>query len=340
MEKSQVTIADIAKRLGISVSTVSRALRNHPDISKETKLKVAALAKEMDYYPNSIAQSLQKKSTKTVGVIVPEIKHDFFSSVISGIEEVASTQKYTTMVCQSNEDYEREVRNTRALMSNRVAGILISVSQNVQNTDHFKMVLKQGIPLVFFDRVYEDIGTSKVIVDDYNGAFRAVEHLIQSGFKRIAHLAGPEHLSISRDRLQGYLGALKHNNIPIDDDLIIFGGFNEKDGMAGFEKLLELNELPDAIFGVNDPVIVGAYLKIKEHGLRIPEDIGLVGFSNNPIVSYLDPPLTTIAQPGYEIGQTAMKILLEHINSTKEEFVPKEVILNTKLIVRGSTVKQ
>ncbi len=340
MKKSNITLADIAESLQISPSTVSRALSNHPDISAETKEKVANLAKELNYFPNSIAQSLQKKSTKTIGVIVPEIKHHFFSSVISGIEDVAYTEGYTIMVCQSNESHEREVINTKALMSNRVAGILVSASQTIENSDHFRMLQKQGIPLVLFDRIYEDIGVSQVVVDDFNGAFKAVEHLIQSGYKKIAHLAGFKSLSIGYNRKQGYLAALNKYNIPIDEEMIVSGGFDEEDGAEGFEKLLEIGKQPDAIFGVNDPVIVGAYIKIKEKGLRIPEDIALVGFSDAPITMYLDPPITTVDQPGYEMGHKAVQILLEQIKNPLESYEAKTEIVETELIIRGSTVKK
>lgn len=340
MKKSNITIADIAKKLQISPSTVSRALSNHPDISPETKEKVGNLAKELNYFPNSIAQSLQKKSTKTIGVIVPEIKHHFFSSVISGIEDVAYTEGYTIMVCKSNESHEREVINTKALMSNRVAGILVSVSQTIEDSDHLRMLQKQGIPLVLFDRIYEDIGVSQVVVDDFDGAFKAVEHLIQTGYKKIAHLAGFGSLSIGYDRKRGYLAALNKYNIPVDKDMIVSGGFDEEDGAEGFEKLLEIGKQPDAIFGVNDPVIVGAYIKIKEKGFKIPEDIALVGFSDAPITMYLDPPITTVVQPGYEMGQKAVRILLEQINNPQESYEPKREVVETELIVRGSTVKK
>ncbi len=295
------------------------------------------MAEELDYHPNSIAQSLQKRSSRTIGVIVPAIKHYFFAAVISGIEDVFYEAGYTITVCQSNENYEREVINTRALVSNRVAGLLISISQTTRKSDHFKMLQRRGIPFVFFDRACEDINVDKVVVNDYEGAFKAVEHLILRGYKRIAHLAGPKHISISKDRFRGYLDALKKYNRPFEEELLVCGGFNEEDGILGFQKLRQMKKLPDAIFAVNDPVAMGAFMQIKEMGLKIPDDIALVGFSDIPGVSLLDPPLTTVAQPQYQIGQVAAKMLLQQIDHGPESDVPQIEILKTKLIVRKST---
>ena len=337
MRSNQKTIKDIARKLNISPSTVSRALRNHPDISSRTKEQVISLAKELDYHPNSIAQSLQKRSTNTIGVIVPEIKYHFFSSVISGIEDVAYESGYIIMVCQSNESYERENINVRTLVSNRIAGLLISISQTTKNDEHFRILQRQGIPFVFFDRVCKNIETSKVVVDDHDGAFRAVEHLILSGYKKIAHLAGPRSISISQDRFQGYLSALKKYNIPFEDELVVYGGFNEEDGIMGFQRLLQLDKKPDAIFAVNDPVAIGAFMQIKECGFKIPDDFALVGFSDNPVASLIDPPLTTVAQPKYKIGRIAATLLLEQIENTTDQYKPKVEVLKTQLIIRKST---
>jgi len=336
IKTGQVTIKDIAKQLNISPSTVSRALRNHPDISPETKKAVNALAKELDYHPDSVAQSLQKRRTNLIGVIVPEIKHNFFSAAISGIEEVAYRAGYAIIVSQSNENFEREVVNVRALMSNRVAGLLISISQNTTDSEHFRVLERHKTPFVFFDRVCEDVNASKVMVDDFAGGYTATEHLIKKGYQRIAHLAGPKHISISKKRLDGYKSALKQNNMFYDEGLVVYGGLNEEDGRSGFQQLLQLEQMPDAIFAVNDPVAIGAFEKIKEHGLRIPKDIALVGFSNNPISALVDPSLTTVDQPAYEVGKRAAILLIEQINSG-DDFVPREEVLKTKLIVRNST---
>lgn len=331
------TIKDLARELKLSPSTVSRALRDHPDISPRTKKLVISLADRLDYHPDSIAQSLQTKKTKTIGVIVPEIKQPFFASVINGIEELAYAAGYTIIVCQSNETADREVLVTRSLGSHRVAGLLVSLSRSTRNLDHFKVLQRRGVPIVFFDRVSNDIQASKVVVDDYKGAFEVVRHLIKCGYKRIAHLAGPRNLSISKFRLKGYRDALQEGNLPFDESIVVYGGLDDTDGIVGFQKLLNLATLPDAIFAVNDPVATGAFVTIKEHGMKIPADIALAGFSNTYMTSLLDPPLTTVEQPSYEIGKTAAQLLMEQINSDDENFVPKFIVLNTQLIVRGST---
>ena len=331
------TIKDLARELKLSPSTISRALRDHPDISPGTKKRVVSLADKLDYHPNSIAQSLQTKKTKTIGVIVPEIKQPFFASVINGIEELAYAAGYTIIVCQSNETADREVLVTRSLGSHRVAGLLVSLSRDTKNLDHFKILQRRGVPIVFFDRVSNDIEASKVVVDDYKGAFDVVAHLIKSGYRRIAHLAGPKNLSISKFRLKGYMDALRQENLPFDDSMVVYGGLDDTDGIVGFQKLLNLKTLPDAIFAVNDPVATGAFVMIKEHGMKIPDDIALAGFSNTYMTSLLDPPLTTVEQPSYEIGKTAAQLLMEQINNNNEEFVPELIVLKTTLIVRGST---
>lgn len=330
------TITDIAKKLGISASTVSRALNDHPDISIETKKKVKKLAKELNYRPNPIARSLKSNRTTTIGVIVPEIKHDFFSSAISGIEQVAYSLGYTIILCQSNESYEREVVNTNLLLHHRVAGLIVSISQNTKQSDHFKDVVEKGVPLVFFDRTCEDIDTYKVVIDDMKSAYNAVSYLIKKGYKKIAHFGGPIGLDICKKRMQGYVEALTQNGLSVNNELIKYGGLHEQDGYDSMNYLLEKNIIPDAIFAVNDPVAIGAFQRIKEAGLRIPEDVAIVGFSNNKITSLVDPPLTTVNQPSFEMGKKAAEILINLIEN-KNIGDSKEIVLNAELIIRAST---
>ncbi|MBW8042435.1 MAG: LacI family transcriptional regulator [Planctomycetes bacterium] len=337
MKNNQTTIKDIARKLNLHHATVSRALRDHYGVSPQTKEKVNALAKELDYNPNSIAQSLKNQKTKTIGVVVPKISHDFFSTVISGIEDVTYKADYSIMVCQSSEDYEREVLNTYNLASNRIAGLLVSIAQNTKNTQHFGSLLHQGVPIVFFDRVCDNIDVSKVVVDDYCGAYKAVEHLILKGYKRIAHLAGPKHLTICRNRLEGYLSALKKYCVPFDEDLVVYGEFDRGSGIAGMKKLLQLSDPPDAIFAINDHVAVGAIMHAKENGLKIPDNIAFVGFGDDIISTVVDPPLTTVAQNQYEIGKTAAELLLDQIENGQDTIVPISKTLKTELIIRLST---
>ena len=333
----RTTIKDIAKILHLSSSTVSRALQNHPDISETTKEKILTLAKELDYHPDPFAQGLKTNQTKSIGVIIPEIKHDFFSSVLDGIDEIAHKSGYSIIVCKSNESYEREVRNTYVMASNRIGGIIVSISQTTNNSDHFKYLQKIGTPIVFFDRICEEIEADRIVVDDYNGAYCATEYLVLTGYNRIAHLAGPQKISICSLRYQGYKSALEKYQIPLCYDLVVYGGLHEQDGWVGTEKLLNRRDLPDAIFAVNDPVALGAYMKIKDVGLKIPDDIALIGFSDNKISSLLDPPLTTVSQPAYDIGKMAAKLLLQRIKFPVTSYKPETVVLKTMLIVRKST---
>lgn len=331
------TINDLARLLKLSPSTVSRALRNHPDISRETKDKVLAMAADTNYQPNLIAQSLQNRSSNNIGVIVPEIHNTFFATTIGGIEEVAYKAGYTIMVCQSGDTYEREVINTRALAANRVAGMLVSISQATTDYTHLQTVMNQGIPLVLFDRVTEEIEASKVIVDDYKGAYEAVQHLIARGNRCIAHLAGTSSLYMSRKRLEGYKAAHRENNLEIHPEYIITGGYHEEDGRMGAAKLLSLPTPPDAIFAINDPVALGAFLYLQDEGISIPDEIALVGFSNNPNTTLVRPRLTTVNQPAFDIGKSAAELLLKKFETPPEKQKTETLVLRTDLIVRESS---
>ena len=331
------TIRDIAKKLKISTSTVSRALNDHPDIKQSTKDQVKNLAKKLKYSPNSIARSLKSNISNVIGVIVPEIEHDFFASAISGIEEVAYHSGYTILVCQSNESFEREIVNTNALMNQRVAGLIVSISQSTKNGNHFQELIDRGIPIVFFDRICNDVSANKVVIDDAKSAFNAVTHLISRGKKNIAHLAGPKELEICRQRLQGYKNALKKAKLPISNKMICYGGLHEADGYNSMDNLLKNKIVPDAIFAVNDPVAIGAYQRIKEAGLKIPKDIAIVGFSNNRITSLVDPPMTTVNQPSFDMGKKSAEVLIELIENNDDKNSNKTIVLDTELIIRSST---
>ena len=330
----KVTIKDLASLLGVHHSTVSRALRDHPDVSKDTKKRVIKLAKKINYSPNIFARNLKTNSNLAIGVIVPEIKHYFFSSVISGIDEIAHKEGYALLLSQSNENYMREKTNTNALVSNRVAGLLVSISQTTKNYSHFRSLQENGIHLVFFDRVVESIKTSKVVVDDYEGAYKATEYMIKKGYKRIGHLAGAKNILITKNRFQGYRDCLIKNGIDFNESLVFFGGFQEEDGIKGMKYLLGLKKGPDAILAVNDPVAFGAYEIIRSKGLKIPNDIAVIGFSNNPNSALIEPSLTTVEQPAFEIGKQAAEILFQQIKT--KSFKPITKILKTNLIERNS----
>ncbi len=342
MKFNQVTIKDIARELGISPSTVSRALKDHPDISPETKKLVVDLAEKLHYQPNSIALSLRRSKTNTIGVVIPEIVHFFFSTIISGIEDIAYDAGYNVIVTQSNESYEREVTDTKALFNSRVDGMLVSVSRETQKFDHFKALFDRGMPLVFFDRVCESIDTSKVIVDDFEGALEATEHLILQGYRKIAHLKGPENLNISEKRLQGYLKALEKHNITVDESLIVDCSHGtDKEGMEVTLDLLNADNRPDAIFANNDMAGLGAMMAIKEKKLNIPNDVAVIGFSNWRFTSLTVPALSSVAQPGFEMGQEAAKLLIKQIEMSDDDvLLPETKILKTTLIPRSSSTRK
>ena len=339
MKSKPITIKDIARELSISPSTVSRALKDHPDISKETKKLVADLAKQMDYQPNSIALSLRKQKTHTIGVIIPELVHFFFANVISGIEDVADQAGYNVILCQSNESYEKEVRDTHTLISHRVDGLLVSVSKETTDFDHFNAFIDRGVPIVFFDRTKEGVKAHQVVVDDLEGSFKAVEHLIEMGCRRIAHLAGPEKLSISSNRKQGYVDALKKHGMPIDESLIVNCnlGIDVNNGEEVAHSLLTSSDPPDGIFANNDLTAIGAMKAAKKLGLNIPGDLAVIGFSNWQMAAMVDPPLSSVHQPGFEMGQTAARLFIDQLTKDSDHFIPEKVVLKTEVVVRESS---
>jgi len=339
MRSNQITIKDIARILGISPSTVSRALKDHPDINTDTKKAVNELARKLKYQPNAVALSLKNSRSNTIGIIIPEIVHYFFSSVISGIEDVASQKGYTVIICQSNESFAREVANANALLSHRVDGILISISKETNSFDHFMNLQEGGIPLVFFDRIAPGIDADQVITDDIDASYNATRHLIENGRKRIAHFAGPQGLVIGRNRLQGYLNALTEAGLPIDNRLIIEADTFEK-ARNTVGEMLDAGIVPDGIFAVNDMTAIGAMQTIMKRGYKIPDDVSIVGFSDGYLSGITEPHLSSVDQHGYEMGTTAAEMLFHRILSDEEEYVPEIKVLKADLIVRGSSEKE
>jgi DNA-binding LacI/PurR family transcriptional regulator len=336
MKNQQATIRDIAIKLQISISTVSRALRNAADVNPETKKAVLSLARELNYEPNRVAQSLRSKRTKTLGVVVPEINLHFFSSAISGIQEYSARYNYGVMICQSLESVETEKSNLHMLLSNRVDGLLVSLSSETDSYDHLRSVIEKKIPLVLFDRICTQVDTTKVVVDDYNGAFKAVEHLILTGCKSIAFVGGPQHLYICKERLKGYTDALMRYNLPISQELIVHCTHLLKDPVQAMEQLLKRKEKPDAIFAMNDPIAIIIMQVLKGKGISIPEAMSVIGFTNEPVSQFIEPSLTTVSQPSYEMGQVAAQLFLEQLeNQNVFPFVTK--VLPTELLIRNST---
>ena len=336
MKNDQTTIRDIALKLGVSISTVSRALRNVEDINPETKKAVLEVAKKLNYEPNRIAQSLRSKKTNILGVVVPQINLHFFSSAISGIQEYASHHHYSVIICQSLESLQTEEAAIHALISNRVDGLLISLSSKTNHSDHLQPLIQKKIPIVLFDRVADGLNATRVIVDDHDGAFKAVEHLIKTGCKRIAYMGGPTHLYISNQRKQGYLDALEKYNMAVDDNLIIHCDNLQTDPALKAEALLSKKERPDAFFCLNDPIAIMVMQIIKSKNFNIPNDVSIIGFTNEPVSQYIEPSLTTVSQPSYEIGEMAASLFIEQIEN-KESFIPVTKVLPTELVIRNST---
>ncbi len=319
----------------VSPSTVSRALQDHPDISVKTKKIIRDLASKLNYHPDFIAAGLRKNKTYTIGVIVPEIVHYFFSSIISGIEDIAYDAGYKVVISQSSEKFEKEVINLNALISSRVDGVLMAVSKETNSYDHIHETLAGGIPLVFFDRVCEETKTSRVIVDDYQGAFDATTHLIQQGCRRIAHLEGPESLIICKERKKGYIDALKKNGRMPDESLMI-AAQNKDEGMAITRELMQWDNPPDGIFTVNDYVAAGSLVVLKEMGHRIPDEVAVVGFTDDPnICTIVDPALSSVHQPAYEMGQQSANILLNFLRTGIDNY--ETIVLRTNLVIRKSS---
>lgn len=338
MKGRQVTIKDIAKELNISVSTVSRALRGLPDVNSDTRKAVEALAKKLHYHPNAVALSLVKSKTHTVGIIIPNFVIHLYSSAIVGIQDVLSAAGYNIMICQSNEAYTTEVNNVQTLISSRVDGLIVALSKETQNFDHFKLVLDRNIPLVSFNRTLDDLPASKVEVDDYDGAFNAVEYLIRTGCQRIGHIAGPQNLRISQLRLRGYQDALAKYQIPFREEYVKYCDFSIESGKESMTQLLLLPEMPDAVFVVNDHAAFGVISALKERRINIPDEVSVVGFTDEPFSSLIEPSLTTVAQPTYEIGRATASLFLKQVNCA-DHFQPETYVLKTELKVRNSTRK-
>ncbi|GAA0553826.1 LacI family DNA-binding transcriptional regulator [Chitinophaga japonensis] len=340
MKFEAATIKDIAKALGLSTSTVSRALRDSHEISTETKQLVLEYATSINYRPNPIALSLKEKRSRSIGVIVAEIANSFFSQAINGIESVAYDKGYNVIISQSHESYDKEVMTLQYLASRSIDGLLISVSTATKDLEHLKALHERGFPIVFFDRIVEDIHTHKVMVDNFRGAYDATMHLIKQGYTRIANITNSENLSISRERVAGYIEALAQKNIKPRKSLIKYcfhGGMLLNEIEEAINQLLKVRPRPDAIFTASDKLTTGCMRVLKSKGIRIPEDIAVVGFSNSDIIELLDPPLTVVRQPAYEMGQIAMELLLQLIESKRPVKDFERRILATSLIVQGST---
>lgn len=336
MKKQRVTIHDIAHQLNTTASTVSRALQDHPRISREMKKAVWDLAQKLNYQPHSIASSLRKGKGNTVGVIIPHIDRYFFSSVIKGIEEVAYDAGYNVLICQSFDSYAREKAIVENLANGKVDGLLVSMAAGTTDFKHFQMVMGKGLPLIFFDRVPE-MDVNKVEIDDAAGAQKAVEHLIDEGCRRIAFFSGPRHISIYRNRFEGYKNALLKHQLSIDENLIFTDTITREKGEEAALVLSKMNLKPDGIFSSGDFSAMGAILKFRELGIRVPQDIAIVGFANEPYDDIMEPGLSSIDQHSIDMGHSVARLFLDEISDIQSGSVPKRVILNPELHIRASS---
>ncbi len=338
MKPKSITLDDIAKRLNVSRVTVSKALRGHPDISSKTADQVKNLAKELGYTPNYMARNLSSKKSNTIGLVVPKIAHFFFGSLIESIYDNALKYNYEIILTVSQENEEREKKHIQTLLSMRVDGIIISISEHTHDMEIFNTVKKMGIPLVFVDRVPEISGFSSVAVDDRGGAFKAVEHAIKIGYKKIGHLAGFKGINIGDKRREGFEDALKNHNIPLNKDWVVEGGFGEEDGYNGFMKMYKSGSLPEFIFAVTYPVALGAYAAIEDLGLEIPKDIDIICFGNSDVNRFISPSLSCVDQPTDKLGKKAVDMVVEHINNPNIE--EQHIEIETDLILRETGMVQ
>lgn len=338
-ELTPITMKDIARELGVSVATVSRALKDSPRISREQRDRIQSFARDHNFVPNVIAETLRNSRTqrgKIIGVIIPQFAHYYFSTILSGIEEEASAHGYSLLVAQSNEQYEREVKICKSFYENKVCGVIVSQAKDTLHYDHFQSLIDRGMPLVFYDRICTGIDCSRVVVDDYMGAYNAVTHLINTGCRRIAFYGSSMKLEISKNRYNGYHDALVKNGLKPDERFIL-GCDNRHDAELVTPGLLDLEDGPDAFFAVNDDTAIGILYSAKRMGFRVPQDISICGFTNGERAIACDPMLTTVEQRGVRVGEEAANILI----AKAEGLIPLDKverrIVRTRLILRGTT---
>lgn len=345
MKKS--TIQDIANELDITASTVSRALKNHSRISDSTKEAVSKMAEKLNYHPNHIASALRNGKSNIIGVIIPTSDRRFFASVVKGIEQVLSKEGYNLIISQSDDLLFKEQSNIDALLKIQVDGIIASVAKETTDFSHYERAVSQGVPLVLFDRVNENLEVNTVINDDYLGAYQAVTHLIEQGCTKIAHFAGQQRINIYKERLRGYKEALKEHDIPVNEQWILEGVLIDETeqilevGRKLTRKLLNMDDVPDAIFSSSDFAAMGAIQELKKQNIKIPDEMALVGFSNDLSTSFIDPPLSSVDQHTNRMGRFAAELFLEQVNAGADNgFTPRKTVLKPELIIRGSSSKR
>ena len=339
-DDKEITIYDIAKHLNISATTVSRGLKDHPAINKNTRKKIVEAAKHLGYRSNTFASSLRSKKTFTIGVIVPRLNSYFMSAALAGMEDAASRESYNLIISQSLENAEKEVANAHTMFNKRVDGLLVSLAYDTENIHHFDPFFKKSIPVVFFDRIYSHNESTSIVIDNYKAAYDVAKHLIEQGCKRIMHLGGNMLRNVYAERLRGYKQALRDHNLPFDEKKLLFiSKLNEEAGTRAAEHILKMTSRPDAVFSSNDTAAVYCMLKLKEAGIRIPTDIAFAGFNNDPISKIIEPNLTTVNYSGYDIGEAAVNSLINHLKGISSIKTTNTIILRSDLIIRASSLK-
>ena len=338
--KKEITIYDLAKELNLSAATVSRALRNHQAINKNTKKRIIEKAEELGYRHNNFASNLRKQKTHTIGVIVHELNSNFITSVLAGIEKVTTAAKYDIIIAHSSESYEKETANTLNLFHKRVDGVIASLSFDTKDLDHFQVFADRGIPVIFFDRVEEKSESTKVIIDNYKSGYQATEHLVQQGCKRIVMVTANLNRNVYAQRFKGYQDALFDHNIPFDENLLLIKDLSERCGVEAALQILKMDPLPDGAFITNDFSAAVCMQTLKEHGIAIPGDIAIVGFNNDAISKIVEPQLTTINYPGIDIGEIAARNLINHLKGVSNIAQTNTIVVRSDLIIRKSSLKK
>jgi LacI family transcriptional regulator, galactose operon repressor len=340
IQHKEVTIYDIASALNISIATVSRALKNDPVVSKQTKKKIDDLAEQMGYRSNHFARNLRIQRTNTIGILVPKLNSNFINSVLSGVEKVTTKAGYDLIIAHSSESYTKEVANAKNLFDKRVDGLIASLSFDTKNLDHFKLFNEKGVPVIFFDRVEQEGNNTVVIIDNYKCGYQATQHLIKQGCSRIVHITSSLKRNVYSQRFKGYKDALFDHGIDYDESLLIINDLSERAGIKSAMQILKMNPLPDAAFITNDFLAAVCMRTLKENGMRIPHDIAIVGFNNDAICTLVEPSLTTINYPGIDVGEVAARNLVNHLKGIANIHNTNTIIIRSNLIIRKSSLKK
>ena len=339
-KEKEVTIYDIASALNISIATVSRALKNDPVVSKPTKKKIFDLAAKMGYRTNHFARNLRNQTTNTIGVIMHELNSNFMTSVLAGIEKVTTSAGYDLIIAHSSESFTKEIANARNLFDKRVDGLIASLSFDTKNLDHYKPFKEKNVPVIFFDRVEQEGSNTVVIIDNYKCGYQATEHLINEGCKKIVHITSSLKRNVYSQRFKGYKDSLANSGISFDEDLVIINDLSESAAIESAMQILKMDPLPDGVFITNDFVAAVVMRTLKEKGIKIPEQIAIVGFNNDAICTLVEPALSTINYPGIDVGEVAARNLINHLKGIGNIQNTNTIIIRSNLIIRKSSLKK